>query len=282
MRLPDLYHAIWRHRIFVSVTTALLVGAVWIVTSQQQKLYTASTLVRVVQQANDPTDVINSLEAGQRLAQTYARIAETRTVRNQIHQELRGTVGLTSIDISASPVEDLELLTISATHPSPMLARKIANAAPDALRSFVQGSGSPQERVIVVEKARVPSDPSSPNLKLNLALALLLGLVLNGLLAVLVEVLRDPLPDDPGQLEELLGRPVLATVPTLEFIAPKTKRFGRRRRKKDAPRRAQRALDHAEALTGAVAANVRTAREPRREGPSTKSEKPRKSEQAHR
>ena len=257
-----------------------LVCGVWFVTSRQQKLYTASTMVRVVQAANDPTDVINSLEAGQRLAQVYARIAETRTVRNQIYQDLHGTVGLTRIDLSASPVQDLELLTISATHPSPKLARKVANAAPVALRSFVKGSGSPHEKVIVVEKARVPTSPSSPNLKLNLALALLLGLVLNGLLAVLGEILRDPLPDDMPELEQLLGGPVLATVPTLEFIAPKKRRFGSRRKPK-IPKNAERELDRAGALSGSATQSLRTRQEPRRHVSSPKQEQAR-SKQARR
>jgi capsular polysaccharide biosynthesis protein len=210
--------------------TIAVVAAVWLVTARQQKLYTASTLVRVVQTTNNnnPSDVIQGLDAGQRLAQTYARIAETRTIRNEIYNELHGTVGLRRIDVSASPVQDLELLTISATHPSPRLAAKVANAAPTALRSFVKTSSTTDEQVIVVERARVPTSPSSPRLKLNLALALVVGLVLNSFLALLGEILRDPLPEG-AQLEELLNNAVLATVPTLEFIHPPVTRLGRRR-----------------------------------------------------
>jgi capsular polysaccharide biosynthesis protein len=242
--IPDLYHAIWRRRIFVIVMTLLTVGAVWLLTARQEKLYTASTLIRVAQNAKDPTDVINSLEAGQRLAQTYARIAETRTIRNQIYNDLHGAVGLRAIDISASPVADLELLTVSATHRSPRLARLVANAAPAAIRSFVSRSGSPPEQVIVVERARVPTSPSSPRLMLNVALALVLGLVLNGFLALLGEIMRDPLPEG-AQLEELLGRPVLATVPTLEFIGSSGRRSALLGRKQRAARRVERELARA-------------------------------------
>ena len=254
MSIPDLYQAVWRHRLFVMLMTIGLVAAVWVVTSQQQKLYTASTLVRVVQTANNPSDVIQSLDAGQRLAQTYARIAETRTIRNEIYNELNGTVGLHRIDISASPVQDLELLTISATHPSPRLAAKVANAAPDALRSFVKDSSTPSEQVIVVERAHVPGSPSSPRLKLALALALVLGLVFNCFLALLGEILRDPLPDAP-QLEQLFNSPVLASVPKLEFIQPKTERFARRR-KPTGPRRVERELGRASALAARLAGDL--------------------------
>lgn len=256
MRIPDLYQAIWRHRVFVVLMTLFMVVATWFVTSRQQKIYTASTLIRVEQVANDPTDVINSLEAGQRLAQTYARIAETRTIRDQIYNALHGTVSLDRIDVTAQPVQDLELLTVSASHPSPRLARTIANEAPAAIRSFVANSGSPHEQVIVVEKALVPSTPSSPRLKLNIALALVLGLILNGFLALISQILRDPLPSG-AQLEELLGRPVLATVPRLEFLDPGTGRL-KRGRKGPRPRRLDQELSRAGAFTGKVARELRT------------------------
>lgn len=275
MKIPDLYQAVWRHRLFVVFMTALTVAAVWFVTSRQQKLYTASTLIRVVQNADNPADVINSLEAGQRLAETYARIAETRTIRNEIYQELHGTVGLHRIDVSASPVQDLELLTISATHPSPRLARKVANSAPNALRSFVKGTDTPHEQIIVLERARLPTSPSSPRLKLNLALALVLGLVLNSFLALLGEIIRDPLPEG-SQLEELLGRPVLATVPTLEFMQPRGRRAGflRRKRGPRPSRTVNRELARAATLTR-TAANQGVREQARLQAPATKSERAR-------
>jgi capsular polysaccharide biosynthesis protein len=222
LSIPDLYQAVWRHRVFVILMTFALVGAVWVLTARQQKVYTASTLVRIVQSAdaNNPSDVIQGLDAGQRLAQTYARIARTKTIRNEIYNQLQGRVGLNRIDISASPVQDLELLTISAKHRSPGVAAEVANAAPNALSSFVKRSSTPHEQIIVVERASVPDTPSAPRLKLNLALALVLGLVLNSLLALVAEIFQDPLPS-PNELEGLLGQPVLATVPKLEFAQQK-------------------------------------------------------------
>jgi polysaccharide biosynthesis transport protein len=275
VRIPDLYRAVWRHRLFVIAMTILTVAAVWVVTSKQQKLYTASTLIRVEQNANNPTDVINSLEAGQRLAQTYARISETRTIRNQIYEQLHGTVGLHRIDISATPVQDLELLTISATHPSPRLARKVANAAPEALRSFVQRTGTPHEQIIVLENARLPTSPSSPRLKLNLAIALVLGLVLNGFLALLGEIVRDRLPEG-SQLEELLGRPVLAAVPTLEFIHPKRGGAGLLRRKQGPTPTIDREVARASSLTARVGGKQRPSQQPRLQSPAPKSERARR------
>jgi hypothetical protein len=51
---------------------------------------------------------------------------------------------------------------------------------------------------------------------LNLVLALALGLLLNCGLVLIYEVLRDRLPDT-DELEESVGHPVLASIPTLRL-----------------------------------------------------------------
>jgi hypothetical protein len=143
------------------------------------------------------------------------------------------------------------------------------------LRSFVQGTGTPHEQIIVLENARLPTSPSSPRLKLNLALALVVGLVLNSFLALLGEILRDRLPEG-SQLEELLGRPVLATVPTLEFIRPRRGRAGLLRRKQRPARPIEREVARASSLTARVGGKQRPSQQPRLQSPAPKSERARR------
>ena len=214
--MADAYRALWRHKWFVLLLTAGLVAAAWALTKQQQKIYKASTLIRVQQRTDNPEQVLGALETGQRLAQTYARIIETSTMAHRIFDELGQRIPYSAIKVSAAPVQDLELVTISASATSPDRAKAVANAAPPALRAFIRATGTPTDQVITVERAGRPSRPASPNLKLNLALALMLGLVFNGALALLIEVLSDRLPS-PDELERVTGRPVIATIPNLKF-----------------------------------------------------------------
>jgi capsular polysaccharide biosynthesis protein len=219
MSMADVYRALWRHKWFVLILTGILAAATWVLTSRQQKTYEASTLVRVQQVVQDPTDpgqTVTALEASQRLALTYARIVKTSAIAERVRRGLHSTVPAGEIDLSAEAVPDLDLVTISAKSPSPRLAQRIANAVPTALKDFIDDTGTLRDQVITIEAASRPTDPVSPRPKLNVALALLFGLVFNGALALLLEVLADRLPG-PDELERLTGRPILTTIPTVRF-----------------------------------------------------------------
>jgi capsular polysaccharide biosynthesis protein len=216
MEMPDVYRALWRHKWFVVLLTGALVGAAYFLTKQEQRHYQASTLIRIQQRIQDPGQSLGALETGQILAQTYARIVETTTVAQRIYDQLGGQIPLSEIAVTAKPVQDLELVTITAEATTPKRAQTIANAAPPALRAFIRDTGTLHDQVVTVEKAQLPLSPSSPKLKLNLILAFLLGLILNGGIALLMEVLSDRLPGS-DELEGMTGYPVVASIPTLKF-----------------------------------------------------------------
>jgi capsular polysaccharide biosynthesis protein len=234
MTIADVYKALWRHRLLILVLTSLVVALTWFATEQRTEIYKSSVLVRVSQPVNDPNQAFGVLEAGQQLAQIYAKIVETRLLAEDVYAGLNKSVPLSQIEgqIHGSPLQNLELLSVSATNPNPVRAATIANAVPDALRAFVKHSGTLHEQVTVVDTATPPSTPYKPNLKLNLALALLLGLFVNGGIALLYEFLSDRLPD-LDELESVTGYPTLGNVPSLRFASkrrPLTAPFGRARR----------------------------------------------------
>ena len=215
----DLYRALWRRRYLIAILTLATVASTWFVVSRQTKIYESTTLVRVEQQVTDPTQVGNALGVAQHLAQTYAQIVTTDAMANQIYTALHGRVPRSHVQISAAPVQDLELLHISAKSPIPREAAEVANAAPAALREFIaqtQSAGAGKDLIVTVNPAVVSVTPISPRVKLSLIIAFIAGLVFNGGLALLMEFLSDRLPpvDD---LEAALGKPVLATVPMLTF-----------------------------------------------------------------
>lgn len=218
MTAADVYRALWRRRILITALTAVVVAGAWFATVQRTKVYRSAVLVRVSQPINDPAQAFGILEAGQQLAQTYARIVETRTIADVIYDSLGHRIPLSEIEgnVHGTPAQNLELLTITADDVNPQRAAVIANATPGALRTFIKKSGTLKEQITVVDTATPASRPFKPNLKQNLILAFLLGLFVNGGLALLLEMLSDRLPET-DQLEELTGYPVLATVPPLQF-----------------------------------------------------------------
>lgn len=190
----------------------------WFITAHQQKIYEASTLVRIQERVVNPNQVIPGLQTSAQPAQTYGHIVQTYSIRQRISELLNGRISPDDVDIKGSPVEDLDLLWITASSPIPAEAALAANAAPRALQSFIRNTKTVGDEVVTVQEAGVPAKPTRPNLTLNLIVALLIGLILNGALALLVELLGDPLPDT-DELEDLTGYPVLATIPNLKLVS---------------------------------------------------------------
>jgi capsular polysaccharide biosynthesis protein len=123
---------------------------------------------------------------------------------------------VSEVSVSASPVQDLDLLSITARSKDPTNARIAANSVPWALRAFIRNTGSTTEKIITVKAATTPSAPVSRHLALNIVIAIMLGLIFNGALALVLELFRDRLPE-ADELERAVGRPVLATIPSLRL-----------------------------------------------------------------
>jgi len=214
----EFYGALWRHKIFISAMTAIFIASALVLTLREQKIYQASSLVRVQQLISDPGQSLGVLTASAQLAQTYGRIVETSTIAQKIAVNSKGQLPFSEIDghVSGAPVQGLDMLTISARSPDPLTAEKIANAAPHALESFIRQTGTLRDQVTVVQRADLPKVPASPNVKLNVALALLLGLIFNAALALVIDLISDRV-GDADEFEKLTGVPVLASIPPLKF-----------------------------------------------------------------
>jgi len=219
MTAADLYRALWGKKVLIAALTALCVGATLFFSLRQTPVYEAETLVRMQQRIDEPGQAFESLEASQRLTETYAEIIRSGALGDRVERllapRLPGIV-VSDRDLTAQPVQDLELLTIGARDPDPLRAALIASAVPPALRNFIRETGTLRDSIATVAPPERPTSPASPNILLNVALALVLGLLVNGAIALLLELLADRLPE-PDELEDSIGVPVLATVPTLEF-----------------------------------------------------------------
>jgi capsular polysaccharide biosynthesis protein len=211
----DVYRALWRHKVFIAVLTAVFVAATWYATEQQTQTYEASALVRAQERGRKAGDAAAALQASVTLAQSYAKMIDSGALDGQTRELLAGKVGnLSEVEVSADPVQDLDLLTIRAKSKNARRATIVANATPSALRAFIRNSGSQSEHAVTVDTT--PSSPVSRHLALNVALALMLGLIFNGALALVLELVRDRLPE-PDELGRVVGHPVLATIPTMRL-----------------------------------------------------------------
>lgn len=73
--------------------------------------------------------------------------------------------------------------------------------------------------IAIVDPARVPEEPSSPNLILNLLASLIAGAALGAVIALALEQLDDAIAD-PAEVQRRLGLPLLGSVPKVDDQDP--------------------------------------------------------------
>ena len=165
----------------------------------------------------------SNLETAQRLVNTYIKIIRSDTVLEKV-------AGATSMNISAAQIRaamhasqdgDTELLKVAVSHADPVVAARIANTiaqvAPGEIESFVEGSSTK-----VIDYAKVPATPSSPNIRKNSITGGLCGCVL-ALLFLTVRFLVDVRIKDEDDLAVLFAIPVLGQIPDFKSVKAKHK-----------------------------------------------------------
>jgi capsular polysaccharide biosynthesis protein len=205
----ELYRVLWRRKLLILLGTCGCILFALIVTSSQQKLYTATATVRVVPSSTNNAN--DSFEASQRLSRSYAEIYTQGAVTPRMSQLMGSAPPVKLRELAAGQVKDLDLLAVKGVSSSPRRAALIANSGSRALEDF-----STRERLSLITAAKVPTSPSSPNLPLNLALALVAGFVLSAGAALAVNAILQPVSrhDD---LERDLELPVLSVIPRLRL-----------------------------------------------------------------
>lgn len=86
-------------------------------------------------------------------------------------------------------------------------------------KELTAAAGISSSNIAMIDRAEVPSSPSSPNLFINLAYALFAGLVLSAILIVIRLQLDDGVRV-PEDVEHKLGLPVLGIIPKLHDLSP--------------------------------------------------------------
>lgn len=161
---------------------------------------------------------INDINASQKLVDTYIVILQDDDVLQQVADELSTPMTAKELSgaISMQSVNQTEVLQISAETVSPELSAEICNTlaavAPSVLQRVVK-AGS----VEVIGAAKVPQNPSSPNVKRNALLGALIGLVLSVGASIMIYLLDNTVKGEED-LKNRLDVPVLGEIPSFDHV----------------------------------------------------------------
>lgn len=218
MDLVDYVAVLRRRALFLLL--GLLVGigvSLWLTVRAPDEYVAVSRSFVNIPSSQNVTESLNGAQLAQNLIATYAQIATSlstaRDVVDQLH--LSETPADIQSEISAGAVPSTLILAIQVTDPDPRRAASIADATAlilsDRVNQLERGKSDPV-RSQLIDRAQVPTHPTSPKPRTNLAIGIVVGL-LGGVIVAFVREALDRTIKDTATLEKVYGAPQLAIVP---------------------------------------------------------------------
>ncbi|MGV0715789.1 polysaccharide biosynthesis tyrosine autokinase [Mycolicibacterium sp. XJ662] len=184
-------------------------------------LYEASTRLFVSTTAGtSASEIYQGNRFSQERVVSYTEILKGHTLAQR-------TIDKLDLDTSASDLQarveatskpDTVLINVSVVDPSPVRARDIADALSDEFVAMVReletppDGTSPDARVVVEQRASIPSEPVVPKSKRNIAIGPTLGLLAGIALAILLD-LMDNTVKSRETIEDVSGVGLVGSIP---------------------------------------------------------------------
>ncbi|MGH2275852.1 Wzz/FepE/Etk N-terminal domain-containing protein [Streptococcus uberis] len=192
--------------------TLALLGSIFLI----KPSYSASTRIYVINQQNAENITATDLQAGSFLVNDYKEIITSRDVMKDViaNNSLSLSPDALSKMISVTIPADTRVISITVTNHDPQQAKDLANSIREVASEKIKSVTKVQD-VTPLEKAQLPSKPSSPNIKRNTMIGMLIG----GLFTIVIIVIKEVLDDRvkrPEDIEEVLGMTLLGIVPNID------------------------------------------------------------------
>jgi capsular exopolysaccharide synthesis family protein len=224
---------ILRSRAWVAgVLMLVAAAAAYVVSGTLPKVYEARSTVLVGQALSSAAPDYNQLLASQRLSQTYADLAMTRSVAEAVRQELRLDMTADELldKVTADAPRDSLFVLLTAHDGDPRVAARIANAFAAQIierspQVVITTPDNPATNLLTLVDAAIPPlEPAGPRVLLNTALAALIGLLIGLAVIVFVEYIDDTVKT-PRDVEELAQVPTLGLISQMRTPAPEVHRL---------------------------------------------------------
>ncbi|MDY0317290.1 MAG: Wzz/FepE/Etk N-terminal domain-containing protein [Candidatus Izemoplasmatales bacterium] len=220
--LQELFKIVWNNIALILIITmwVLVIGIVYTFSVVQPKYTANSSLMVQVDVESSGTNEQSAIVIANNLMGTYKEFIVSNRVLESVQAELpelsNRSISSLKSSISISITSQILIIYISVVDTSPELAQKIANTLVENSIEIANDPESPyvllQNKLKVLDVAKLPTSPSSPNKTLNVIISGLLG----GILALGVVFVKEFFNNKYKTVDELerhLNIKVLAAVP---------------------------------------------------------------------
>lgn len=214
--LRDLFRLVLRKWWIIFICVAVLSAASYIWTNYfVVPTYTASTTLYVGKNPNRFGIQSDDLYLGMDLINDYREIAKSRSVVNKVIEELGLDIKTEDMakKIKVNQPEMTRVIEISATDPDPQMAMNITDTMAEVFRRKVIEIMQ-LENVQIIDKAELPTYPTSPNKMINYLVGVVMGLVSGVALIFVIDYIDDTIKT-PEDVQKYTGLPVIGIIPVL-------------------------------------------------------------------
>lgn len=210
------------NKLWIVAAAAVLFGtAAYFITSFMIVPQYKATIRLYVNNKTEATSSVTSsdVSAAKSLVDTYITIIKSDFVIDDIAKRARINDQPERIKrmISAKAVNGTEVFDVSVTGPWPeecaVIANLAAELAPSKISKVVDGSS-----VKIIDRAKIPEKPISPNTVRNIAAASMLGIVLSCVLVILEHLLNTVIYSE-DDIKEFCRLPILGIFPNFDKAA---------------------------------------------------------------
>lgn len=219
-----------RYKIIIAITLAFTIIAALVSFFVIKPKYEVTTKLFIGKEQSKTQDFnSNDITMYQKLLSTYAEVVTTNDLVEKAIE--KGKIDETAKDVEAglkvTPRADTQILEISYTGTNKEEAVDIVENITD---QFIKESKKliPNGNIKIIQKAKMPEKPVSPNKKLNILIAFVLGLMVSIGLSLLLEFM-DNTYKSKEELEKVTDLPVLGVIPELDVENSSSKRLKHRK-----------------------------------------------------
>ena len=219
LELKDLLFLLWQ-KIYWTITCAVIGGAVAFLVSyfMVTPIYSATATLYVDNSdENRNTNTINQgdIVVSQHLVEIYKIVIESDTALEKVISKTDYDYTAKEVRdmLSVSAVDETEAFTITIDNEDPAVAQELVNTIVDVIPDEIPRILHSSE-VKTIDRAKLPAEPSSPNIPINTAVGIILGF----LLCAAIIIIRSLFDTTIHTEEDLAGFeiPVIGIIPALD------------------------------------------------------------------